>query len=605
MPASLYATRSVYAANTNTLYVFGGYDGTVLNTTYRYNVGTNTWSTGAPMPGGRYFPNMVYYAATGKIYVIGGFDSTFAESTQTWQYDPVANTWDTTRANIPAAMAGSSAGISGQFIYLAGTWAGGLGSTLHYRYDIVGNAWALMSPIPAAIYAPATGVIGGQIYVTGGGNPSLSAPGQEAPGPKGTRAAAPDVSYTSTYIYDIAGNSWTTGPSTNVAHSFTGGAAIGNRLVIVGGYNGTADTNTVEVSTVTSCVTPTPTPTPFVSISGTVVYCSNPVPGPVPNVTMTRTGTTSGSTLTDASGNYSFTGLPSGGNYTVTPTKAARVPGSPNIDTVDVVATQRHFLLLGTPLTGCRLMAADANGDTLVDTVDVIAIQRFFLGLSTGIANVGKYKFIPVNRPYVGITTNQTGQNYDTLVFGDTASGFVELPDGPSQTTPNDGSSAANGDLAVTVAAIALPEIAVDQTKSNFIARVTTTEIDAKNKLVGFQGDFTFDERVVTFQSEPVQKAGLTSGNWNVSGNVLPGDGPVRTLRISAYSNDFTPLNGSGTLFELKMATVGKPTQSTQLIWAAPPDRFIFIDADLKTLAPGNAAPGSVSSSGRLAGKRE
>jgi hypothetical protein len=136
------------------------------------------------------------------------------------------------------------------------------------------------------------------------------------------------------------------------------------------------------------------------------------------------------STLSDSSGNYALSSLAPGGNYTVTPTKAARVPGSDNIDTVDVVATQRHFLNLGPPLAGCRLMAADVNGDTMVDTVDVIAIQRFFLGLSTGIANTGKYKFIPVNRPYTGITTNQTGQNYDTLVFGDVASSFVELVDG-------------------------------------------------------------------------------------------------------------------------------------------------------------------------------
>jgi hypothetical protein len=50
---------------------------------------------------------------------------------------------------------------------------------------------------------------------------------------------------------------------------------------------------------------------------------------------------------------------------------------------------------------------------------------------------------------------------------------------------------------------------------------------------------------VVTFQSEPVQKAGITGGSWDVSGNVLPGSGPIRTLRISAYSNDFTPLSGA------------------------------------------------------------
>ena len=75
-------------------------------------------------------------------------------------------------------------------------------------------------------------------------------------------------------------------------------------------------------------------------------------------------------------------------------------------------------------------MAADVNGDSSVNTVDVVAIQRFFLGLSTGIANTGKYQFNPANRTYMGIMSNQTGQNYDTLVFGDTASSFVELVDG-------------------------------------------------------------------------------------------------------------------------------------------------------------------------------
>src|SRR6185436_12254476 len=115
--------------------------------------------------------------------------------------------------------------------------------------------------------------------------------------------------------------------------------------------------------TPTPAPTPTPTPTPMVEVSGTISYCSNPVPGPVPNVTLTLTGTSSDSTLSDGAGNYQFSSLVSGGNYTVTPTKAARVPGSAGIDTVDVIATQRHFLGLGTPLTGCRLTAADANGD--------------------------------------------------------------------------------------------------------------------------------------------------------------------------------------------------------------------------------------------------
>src|SRR6202023_1193531 len=118
-----------------------------------------------------------------------------------------------------------------------------------------------------------------------------------------------------------------------------------------------------------------------------------------------------------------------GGNYTVTPSKAARLPGSANINTVDVIAVQKQFLT-GTFLSGCKLMAADVNGDSVVNTQDVIAVQRFFNGQTTAIANVGKYKFTPVNRTYTGITTNQTAQNYDTLVLGDVASPFSELVDG-------------------------------------------------------------------------------------------------------------------------------------------------------------------------------
>ena len=109
----------------------------------------------------------------------------------------------------------------------------------------------------------------------------------------------------------------------------------------------------------------------------------------------------------------------------MTPTKPFLFPGSAGITTVDVIAVQRHFLHLGTPLTGCKLIAADVNGVNGVDTIDVIAIQRFFLGLSTGIANVGKYRFTPLTRSYSPLISDQTGQNYDTLIFGDVASPYV------------------------------------------------------------------------------------------------------------------------------------------------------------------------------------
>ncbi len=231
---------------------------------------------------------------------------------------------------------------------------------------------------------------------------------------------------------------------------------------------------------------------------------------------MTLTGTTSGSATTDGSGDYTFAGLTSGGNYTVTPTKAALPSGSAGITTVDVVAVQRHFLNIALIPPGCRLTAADVNNSTTVDTSDVIAIQRFALAQTTGLANAGKYSFSPVNRAYPAIASNQTSQNYDVLVFGDVASGFVHRSDG----TTSD--MAQENQIAPTVSTVALPEIAADQSRSIQSAPVTVSMIEAKDRLVGFQGDFTFDERVVSFENVPVQKAGLTAGNWNVSGTFFP-----------------------------------------------------------------------------------
>ena len=81
-------------------------------------------------------------------------------------------------------------------------------------------------------------------------------------------------------------------------------------------------------------------------------------------MTLTLTGSASGSTLSDNSGNYQLSSLAAGGSYIVTPTKTALTPASAGINTIDAIAVQRHFLVLGTPLSGCNLTAADVNGDT-------------------------------------------------------------------------------------------------------------------------------------------------------------------------------------------------------------------------------------------------
>jgi hypothetical protein len=175
------------------------------------------------------------------------------------------------------------------------------------------------------------------------------------------------------------------------------------------------------------CHNPSPTPCPIFNVTGAVGQCTTAGPSGIalPGVTITRTSSAGdASTVTDNSGNYFISGFSCVPN-TLTPSKPARPPGSNGINTVDVVAVQRHFLLIGTPLTGCRLTSADCAPPGGITTGDVIAIQRYFLLFTTGTGNVGQYSFTPPSRTYSPPIGNQNGQNYDAIVFGDVISPFA------------------------------------------------------------------------------------------------------------------------------------------------------------------------------------
>jgi CSLREA domain-containing protein len=326
------------------------------------------------------------------------------------------------------------------------------------------------------------------------------------------------------------------------------------------------------------------------SISGHVDYCitqSHNVPG----VLISVTGSQTTSTTTDSSGNYSIN-LPEGGNYTLTPTKAALAPLTPGIDTADVVGAQRHFLGL-TTLTGCEFTAADATEDPTptVDTADVIAIQRFFLGANSGTGHVGEWQFNPANQPYSNLATSQTGQDYAALVVGDVTGDVT--PSIANREGRN--STAAHPPIPSAVATVSLPIGNVSTNVTNFTLAVTTSNIDPADNLVGFQGDFTFDSSVVTFQATPASPAGLTASNWNVSANIL-GAGTIKTLRISAFSTTSTPLSGSGTLFNLNFTRVSNAVGAfTDLTWASSPNNFVFIDTQLVKQAPGSTPAGKIT----------
>ncbi len=93
LPENDYDARAAYAANTNSIYVFGGIDGAVLNTNSVYNLTTDTWSSGAAMLDARIWPNVVSTVATARSTSSAGWIAASTSKCQVRQYDRLTNTW--------------------------------------------------------------------------------------------------------------------------------------------------------------------------------------------------------------------------------------------------------------------------------------------------------------------------------------------------------------------------------------------------------------------------------------------------------------------------------------------------------------------------------
>jgi len=156
LPVPLYG--AVGASDGTYGYVACGYTsaggGGFTNTLYRYNPSTNSWTTLSTVPGGvgRESPFMAYYQ--GKLYIGGGAISSSVCSQNPYAqdfyaYDIPTNTW-TTLANHPTTnWEGWAVAYNGK-IYVIGEHAPCCCScTNQFRYyDIASNTWSAMPSFP-------------------------------------------------------------------------------------------------------------------------------------------------------------------------------------------------------------------------------------------------------------------------------------------------------------------------------------------------------------------------------------------------------------------------------------------------------------------------
>jgi N-acetylneuraminic acid mutarotase len=165
------------------IYVAGGNNdqSQATRSLFVYDVAGNYWTTKAAMPMASY--GGAAAAIDGKLYVIAtppGEDQFFTAPTRLFRYDPATNTW-TQRASPPHHHHGGIARAINGKLYVAG------GLTLYWDdaprvrawaeldvYDPVTNTWTTKAPMPGARYGGSAGVINGKLYVAGRKNPLVS-----------------------------------------------------------------------------------------------------------------------------------------------------------------------------------------------------------------------------------------------------------------------------------------------------------------------------------------------------------------------------------------------------------------------------------------------
>jgi hypothetical protein len=224
------------------IYVPGGFNGAHITENAIYDIATNTWTTGAPLPAPQTGANVAF---NNKIYNFGGNPG--PQSTVTI-YDIGTNTWSNGAA-MPVAITYGRAAVAGlgtQYAYYAGGITTVTVNTL-YRYDFAANTWTTMAPLQTARTSEElmTSPLGIELYAVMGGDATFF-----------TGVPLP----VSVEIYHIGTNFWSYGnPVVTKAAAPSGGRA-GVKLMVQGGVDNTTYYDTVQVSVV-PCGTPVPTPT--------------------------------------------------------------------------------------------------------------------------------------------------------------------------------------------------------------------------------------------------------------------------------------------------------------------------------------------------------
>jgi hypothetical protein len=337
-----------------------------------------------------------------------------------------------------------------------------------------------------------------------------------------------------------------------------------------------------------------------VSVSGTATYGIfevNQTPSPVSGVNLNATGSSVLSAVSSASGAYQLSGLTAGGNYTVNPSKTGDVKG---INSLDATRIQQHRVGLIT-LTANQLIAADTDGNGTVNSLDATRIQQRAVGI-TAQNIIGQWKFVPSSKQYNSINSNQTGENYQSVLVGEvsgnwaTATSFAddsetergllvkqanqsestgrfeqELAEAIAERMKQSIDSQSNGAKSQSATAgvsvnVSLPSNASATNGTSITIPVTIGAVSAGSPIESFDFTVFYDPAVLQAVSPFGTNAGTLSANCSVLSN-SPQTG--RVVVSGACATAITTTSG-GVLYNLQFNVIGTSGQQTGLLFNNP-----------------------------------
>ncbi len=221
LPIAVRGASGVY--HEGKIYVFSGAiepTGTT-NATQIYDVTTDAWAQGAPMPASTWESKAVA-DDDGHIYVVGGEGNPDGILI----YNIETDSW-TSGSSAPGDMLAGAVYIDGSYLYYVGGASDIIYDALDtvYEYRMSSDYWVTEDPLPEAV-AASTGILGDDdvFYLLGGANNAYN---------------YGSVNYNVTYYYNEVDDQWETFDPLPIEVRYASSVFHDGKLFLIGGNNGT------------------------------------------------------------------------------------------------------------------------------------------------------------------------------------------------------------------------------------------------------------------------------------------------------------------------------------------------------------------------------